>query len=163
MPSRFARTVLSCLAVGLLHADVASAQQSLNFSVGYFTVRGEDARVDGDVLVENRDVYLFDFSDFNTGSFGAEWVAPLGDFLEVGAGIEFTSRGVDTIYQDFTRPGDIEIICVSRERKLRVIVECASRKTAGRNRNDRGSVILGIRNQPYLALHCANRTERCER
>lgn len=118
MRSRFARTVLSCLAVGLLHADVASAQQSLNFSVGYFTVRGEDARVDGDVLVENRDVYLFDFSDFNTGSFGAEWVAPLGDFLEVGAGIEFTSRGVDTIYQDFTRPGDIEI---EQELKLRVV------------------------------------------
>ena len=85
------------------------AQQSLNFSLGYFTVRGEDARVDGDVLVENREVYLFDFSDFNTASLGAEWVAPLGDFLEVGAGIEFTTRGVDTIYDDFERPDGSEI------------------------------------------------------
>jgi hypothetical protein len=118
MRSRFAWTILSCLTVGLLHADVAFAQQSLNFSLGYFAVRGEDARVDGDVLVENRDVYLFDFSDFNTASFGAEWVAPIGEFLEVEAGIQFTSRGVDTIYADFERPDRSEI---EQQLKLRVV------------------------------------------
>ena len=37
-------------------AQPAAAQQTLNFSLGYFTVRGEDARVDGDVLNENRNV-----------------------------------------------------------------------------------------------------------
>ena len=82
MRSRFAWTVLSCLTVALLHADDASAQQSVNFSLGYFTIRGEDARVEGDVLVENREVYLFDFSDFGSWSFGGEYVAPLGEFLE---------------------------------------------------------------------------------
>jgi hypothetical protein len=116
MRSRFAWTVLTGLIVAL-HADAASAQQSLNFSLGYFTVRGEDARVDGDVLVENREVYLFDFSDFNTASFGAEWVAPLGEFLEVGAGIQLTTRGVDTIYDDFERPDGSEI---EQEIKLRI-------------------------------------------
>ena len=118
MRSRFAWTVLTCLTVGLLHADVAFAQQSFNFSLGYFTVRGEDARVDGDVLVENRDVYIFDFSDFNSVSVGAEWVAPLGEFFEVGAGIQFTTRGVDTIYDDFERPDGSEI---EQQLKLRIV------------------------------------------
>jgi hypothetical protein len=118
MRSRFAWGICSCLIIGSLQADVAFAQQSLNFSLGYFTVRGEDARVDGDVLVENRDVYLFDISDFNTVSIGSEWVAPLGDYLEVGAGIQFTTRAVDTIYADFERPDGSEI---EQELKLRVI------------------------------------------
>ena len=72
------------------------AQQTLNFSVGEFSVRGEDARVDGDVLVANRDIFLFDFNDFNSPSIGAEWLVPLGDYLEVGAGIGFTTRTVPT-------------------------------------------------------------------
>jgi hypothetical protein len=118
MRSRFAWAAASVLAVGLLRADTAFAQQGLNFSVGYFTVRGEDARVDGDVLVANRELFLFDFDDFNTMSLGAEWVAPLGNYFEVGAGIGFTSRGVDTIYEDFMRPDETEI---EQELKLRII------------------------------------------
>ena len=118
MRSRSAWAIASALAVGVLSADTAFAQQSLNFSLGYFTVRGEDARVDGDALVANRALYLFDFSDFNTASLGAEWVAPLGDYVEVGAGIGFTSRAVDTIYDDFVRPDESEI---EQTLKLRVV------------------------------------------
>jgi hypothetical protein len=103
----------------LFGADAAFAQQqSVNFSLGYFTVRGEDARVDGDALVVNRDLYLFDFDDFNSVSLGAEYLLGLGDFLEVGAGIGYTSRGVDTIYDDFVRPDGTEI---EQELKLRVV------------------------------------------
>ena len=40
----------------VLRAQPAAAQQTLNFSLGYFTVRGEDARVEGDVLNENREL-----------------------------------------------------------------------------------------------------------
>lgn len=103
----------------LFGADAAFAQQqSVNFSLGYFTVRGEDARVDGDALVVNRDLYLFDFDDFNSVSLGAEYLLGLGDFFEVGAGIGYTSRGVDTIYDDFVRPDGTEI---EQELKLRVV------------------------------------------
>lgn len=118
MRSRFSSAAWSVLAVGLLSADPAFAQQALNFSVGYLTVRGEDSRVEGDVLVANRELFLFDFDDFNTMSLGAEWLAPLGDYFEIGAGIGFTSRGVDTIYEDFVRPDESEI---EQELKLRVI------------------------------------------
>jgi hypothetical protein len=118
MRSRLAWTVASVLTISVVSADSAAAQQSLNFSLGYFTVRGEDARVEGDALVANRDLYLFEFSDFNSPSFGAEWVAPLGDFVEFGAGIGLTSRGVDTIYDEFVRPDGSEI---EQELKLRII------------------------------------------
>ncbi|MGQ0737112.1 MAG: hypothetical protein ACT4QD_26130 [Acidobacteriota bacterium] len=99
-------------------AGTASAQQSLNVSLGYFAVRAEDARVDGDVLVANRDLFLFDFSDFGSGSVGAEWLAPLGDYFEVGAGAAFTRRTVDTIYDRFVRPDGTEI---EQQLKLRIV------------------------------------------
>jgi len=103
----------------LLGADAAFAQQqSLNFSVGLFAVRGEDGRVEGDALVVNRDLYLFDFKDFNGPSIGADYLVGLGDYFEVGAGIGYTSRAVDTIYDDFVRPDGTEI---EQQLKLRVV------------------------------------------
>ena len=72
--------------------EPAAAQQALNISLGYFAVTGEDARTDGDVLVANREILAFDVDDFNTGSVGLEWLLPVGEFLEVGAGAAFTSQ-----------------------------------------------------------------------
>ena len=119
MRSRLAWTVASVVTVSLLSADTAFAQQHLlNFNFGLFAVRGEDARVDGDALVENRDIYLFDFDDFNTGSIGAEYLVSFGEYLEGGAGIGFSSRSVDTIYENFERPDGTEI---EQTLKLRVV------------------------------------------
>ncbi len=118
MRYRLAWAAAAVVVISLFTADPAFAQQSLNFSLGYFTVRGEDARVDGDALVANRELYLFDFSDFNSVSLGAEWLAPLGDYVEVGGGIGFSSRGVDTIYEEFVRPDESEI---EQQLKLRIV------------------------------------------
>src|SRR5688572_18296912 len=54
--------LVACASV-LVIAQPAFAQQTLNFSLGYFTVRGEDARVEGDVLTENRSLLVYDVSD----------------------------------------------------------------------------------------------------
>jgi hypothetical protein len=116
MRSSLPWALATVLTFGAIGAEPAFAQQTFNFSFGYFTVRGEDARVDGDVLVENRDLFLFDFKDFNSPSIGAEWLVPLGEYLEAGAGIGFTARTVDTIYEDFERPDGSEI---EQELKLR--------------------------------------------
>jgi len=117
MRFRFACVVVSV--ASLLAADAAYAQQqSLNFSLGYFAVRGEDARVEGDALVVNRDLYLFDFEDFNGASIGADYLVGFGEFFEVGAGIGYTSRAVDTIYDDYVRPDGTEI---EQQLKLRVV------------------------------------------
>lgn len=105
--------------VSLAGAEVALAQQqSLSFSLGLFTVRGEDTRVEGDALVVNRELYLFDFRDFNSPSIGADYLLGLGEYFEVGAGIGYTSRTVDTIYDNFVRPDGREI---EQQLKLRVV------------------------------------------
>ena len=119
MRSRLVSTVSAVMLLTFASADRASAQQhSLNFSLGYFAVRGEDARVANDVLVEDRSLFLFDFDDFNSASVGFEYLFNLGEYLEAGAGLGFTSRGVDTIYDDYVRPDGSEI---EQTLKLRVV------------------------------------------
>ena len=44
------------VAVQLMLPAPVQAQQAINLSFGGFAVTGEDARVDGDVLFENRDI-----------------------------------------------------------------------------------------------------------
>ena len=121
------------LVLSVLCVDSATAQQTLNFSVGAFAVRGEDARVPGDVLIANRDVFLFDFNDFTSPSLTAEWLAPLGDYFEMGGGIGFASRSVPTIYDAFVRPDGTEI---DQTLKLRTVPLSATVRVLpfGRNR-----------------------------
>jgi len=132
MTSKLAWTGACALAISLAYADTAAAQQALNLSVGAFVIRGEDARIDDDVLVTNRDIYVFDFGDFTTMSLNAEWLVPLGDYFEAGAGIGFTSRGVPTIYEEFTRPDRTEI---EQELKLRTVPMSATLRVLPLGRN----------------------------
>jgi hypothetical protein len=106
-----------CAAVGG-SARPAFAQQTLNFTLGSFSVRGEDARVEGDVLVDNRDLLVFDVSDFNSATVGGEWLVPLGRYVEGGAGLGFSRRTVPSVYEDFVDSDGSE---VDQELRLRVI------------------------------------------
>jgi outer membrane protein W len=101
----------------VLPAQPALAQQAINISLGYFAVTGEDARTDGDVLVANRDILAFDIRDFDTGSIGVEWLLPIGEFIEVGAGAAFTSRTVPSIYDELVNRDGSEI---EQDMKLRI-------------------------------------------
>jgi hypothetical protein len=101
----------------VLPATPALAQQAINISLGYFAVTGEDARTDGDVLVANREILAFDIRDFDTGSIGVEWLLPVGEFLEVGAGAAFTSRTVPSVYDGFVNRDGSEI---EQDMKLRI-------------------------------------------
>lgn len=93
----------------------ASAQQTFNFSLGVFTPRGEDARIDGDVISANRDFLFYDVADFKSASIGAEWLVPFGEYFEGGAGISFSRRTVPSVYAGFTDDSRFEI-----EQKLRL-------------------------------------------
>jgi hypothetical protein len=101
----------------VLPATPALAQQAINISLGYFAVNGEDARSDGDVLVANREILAFDIRDFDTGSIGVEWLLPVGEFLEFGAGAAFTSRTVPSVYDELVNRDGSEI---EQDMKLRV-------------------------------------------
>ena len=97
----------------LMSASVANAQglgkQTVNFTLGYFTPLGPDARDDDDVLNANSTFLYFDFDDFNGASVGGEWLFPLARHIEGGIGVSFSSQTVHSIYQDFVDPDGTEV------------------------------------------------------
>jgi opacity protein-like surface antigen len=136
---------------GLVLAGAATAQaqirrvdpprQAISFNLGYFALRGEDSRADGDVLLADLsdiEPLAFEVDDFNGFTFGGEWLFPLGEYLEGGVGVGFYQRGVDSVYDDVVSENGAEI---EQELKLRVIPMSATVRflPAGR-----GSV------QPYI-------------
>ena len=111
--------MLVILVVILVGAAPAHAQQqSVTFTLGYFAVRGEDARISDDVLVENLDLFAFRLGDFNNASAGAEWLMGLGEYLEAGVGLGFYRRTVASTYDAFV---DVDGSEIEQDLKLRVI------------------------------------------
>jgi len=104
--------------VGVLDAQPALAQQTFNVSIGYFTVHGQDARVTGDVLNANRNFLTFDIKDFNGASIGGEWLFPVGNYIEAGAGVAFTRRTVPTVYTRLVNANGSEI---EQDLRLRMV------------------------------------------
>ena len=116
--------LIALLAAVVLGAGAApaAAQQTLNFSLGYFTVRGEDARVEGDILNDHLGAgdarLVYEIGDFNGASVGAEWLVPLGQYFEAGAGIAFSRRTVPSVYELFTDADGSEI---EQDLRLRLV------------------------------------------
>src|SRR5262245_9026972 len=103
--------LLGAGAIGL-SAQPAAAQQTLNFNLGYFAVRGEDARVEGDILNAHLGAeasLVYDLQDFNSVSLGGEWLVPIARYLEAGAGVSFTRQTVSSVYEDFIDSDGSEI------------------------------------------------------
>lgn len=132
---RSMRSVLGlAVATALLAPSTAEAQitrvgsssdsrQAIGFNLGYFALRGEDSRVDGDVLFNDLDSLAFDIKDFNGASIGAEWLVGLGDYLEAGVGVNFYQRTVPSIYRELVNVNGAEI---AQDLKLRVVPLTAS-------------------------------------
>jgi len=110
--------LLMAAAAVLAQANAALAQQTINFSLGYFTPRGPDARVEDDVLNVNRTFLVFDVDEFNGATIGGEWLVPLGDFFEGGAGISFSRRTVSSVYDEFIDADGSEI---DQDLRLRLV------------------------------------------
>lgn len=106
----------------LMCATTASAQdrglQTVNFTLGYFTPLGFEARDDDDVLNANSTFLLFDLDDFNGASVGGEWLFPLARNVEGGIGLSYSKRTVPSIYQDFVDPDGTEI---DQDLSLRIV------------------------------------------
>ena len=116
------RRLIAVLAVAccsvMLDVHPARAQQTVNLSIGRFMVRGADARVEGDVLNANRNFLTFDVDEFNTWSVGGEWLFPVGNYIEGGAGIAFTRKTVPTVYTNLVNANGSEI---EQELRLRTV------------------------------------------
>lgn len=113
--------------VVLLSPSSASAQirrvsssdhrNAVGFTLGGFFPRGEDGRVDGDVLVRDLDDLIFEVKDFRGPSVSGEWLFALGDHLEGGVGVGFYRRTAPSVYRDFVNEDGSEI---EQDLKLRI-------------------------------------------
>jgi opacity protein-like surface antigen len=119
------RTAVVIFAVLALVATAAPAvaQQSLSFNIGYFGLRGEGSRVAGDTIVANLHAdppfaLGYQVSDFNNVTVGAEWLIPLGNFLEVGTSVNYYSATVPSFYPELTNDNGSEI---TQSLKLRTV------------------------------------------
>jgi len=100
-------------------AAAANAQttQAVNLGVGWFMVRGEDAR-DADVLIEDLQSLAFEVKDFNGPLVNGEWLIGFGDRIEVGFGAGFYQRTVPSVYANFVDSDGTEI---EQDLKLRIV------------------------------------------
>ncbi len=109
------------LAAVLAVTAPASAQQTVNITLGYYALRGEDARVTGDVLSANRDFLAFGLEDLNGATVGVEWLVPFGDRLEGGIGVGYSRHTAPSVYAGYVNRDGTEI-----EQDLRIRVVPAS-------------------------------------
>jgi opacity protein-like surface antigen len=97
------------------------ARHSIGFNLGYFAVKGEDSRVEDDVLVADlsaADPLLFEIKDFNFVTFGGEWLYAVSPYLETGVGVGVYQRSVPSIYRDLENVNGAEI---AQDLKLRMV------------------------------------------
>lgn len=111
---------LAFIAALAVPADASAQTQTINFSLGYFAVTGEDGRVDDDVLVADLSLdpeLIFNIGDFSSAFVGGEWLVGIGRKFEAGGGIGYYRSTVPSVYRDLTRPDGTEIF---QELKLRI-------------------------------------------
>jgi hypothetical protein len=127
MRTRILFTFILLLAPALANAQIhqVSSNQStgnstIQFNIGYFALRGLEARPNEDVLVGDlisAQPLLFEIKDFNGVNFGGEYLFGFGHF-EAGVGLGYTQRTVPSVYANLTHPNGDEI---EQDLKLRTI------------------------------------------
>lgn len=110
MPTRSLLVATAALAAVLLAPHAVLAQQSLALNIGHFGVRGADARIDDDVLLENLNLFSFELTELNSITFGGEWLIGLGDHLEAGVGLGFQRGTAPITYIDYINDDGTEIL-----------------------------------------------------
>jgi outer membrane protein W len=99
----------------------SNAKQTVNFTIGYFALKGIDSRVEDDVLLnelQSAQPLLFEVKDFNSALFGAEYLFGVNSNIEAGIGVGFSQRTVPSVYARLTHADNTEI---EQELKLRQI------------------------------------------
>ncbi|MFB3853712.1 MAG: outer membrane beta-barrel protein [Vicinamibacterales bacterium] len=113
------------MALGLMAASPALAQgdHKINLGIGYFSPRGEDARSDRDVLIENRTFLTFDISELGNVFVNGEYLFGLTEYLEAGIGLGYYKGSVPSLYTDYV---DIDGSEIEQEFSLRIVPITAS-------------------------------------
>lgn len=110
------RHMIRCLIVVAMGVAVcapraASAQQTLQLTVGAFAPASLDQRVrdGGDVIANNLDFLSFDPEGFTGPSVGAEWILGLGMHVEAGLSVSGYQKTVPSVYTRLVSPSGRDI------------------------------------------------------
>ena len=101
--------------------STSAPKQTVNFTIGYFALKGLESRVNDDVLLnelQSAQPLLFEIKDFNSALFTGEYLYGLGSNFEAGIGLGYTQRTVDSVYAHLTHADNTEI---RQELKLKQI------------------------------------------
>jgi opacity protein-like surface antigen len=103
-------------------------RNTVNFSIGYFGLKGLESRADRqcngfycDVLAADllsAQPLLFQVKDLNSAAFGGEYLVAISRNLEVGVGLGFAQRTAPSVYSNLTHSNGDEIV---QDIKLRQI------------------------------------------
>jgi outer membrane protein W len=99
----------------------SDSRQTVNFTIGYFALKGLDSRVTDDVLLnelQSAQPLLFEVKDFNSALFGGEYLVALSPHVEAGVGVGYSQRTVPSVYARLTHADNTEI---AQDLKLRQI------------------------------------------
>jgi opacity protein-like surface antigen len=99
----------------------SGSKQTINFTIGYFALKGLDSRVDDDVLLnelQSDQPLLFEVKDFNSALVGGEYLLGIGSNFEAGVGVGYSQRTVNSVYAHLTHADNTEI---QQELKLRQV------------------------------------------
>jgi opacity protein-like surface antigen len=119
-----AMALLTLASAATAHAQITrvdSGRNSVNFNLGYFALRGVESRVAEDVLLADLfdvEPLAFEVNDFNSATFGGEWLFGLNDYLEAGVGAGFYQRTVASVYLNVINDNGREI---EQDLKLRIV------------------------------------------
>jgi len=123
----YRRVLLTALVLMMVAAPLMAAPRpgpwQVSFTLGSFSVRGEEARVEGDVLLANLGFLDFRIKDLNQAVFGGEWLISIGDWIEAGAGVSYYSGTAPSVYADLINADGSEIM---QDLKLRIVPITAS-------------------------------------
>ena len=117
-------TLAPSLAAAQIHqvsSSPADARSTVNFTIGYFALKGLDSRDSNDVLVgdlQNGQPLLFEINDFNNITLGGEYLFGIGRNFEAGVGLGYYQRSVPSVYANLTHSNGDEI---QQDLKLRTV------------------------------------------
>jgi outer membrane protein W len=99
----------------------SDSKQTVNFTIGYFALKGLDSRVEDDVLLnelQSAQPLEFQVKDFNSAIFGAEYLLGVTSNVEVGVGVGYAQRTVLSRYAHLEHNDGTDI---TQDLKLRQI------------------------------------------
>ena len=102
-------------------STTSDSKQTINFTIGYFALKGLDSRVNDDVLLnelQSAQPLLFEVKDFNSALVGGEYLVAASSNVELGLGIGFSQRTVPSVYAHLTHADNSEI---QQDLKLRQV------------------------------------------